>query len=91
MPKFVIERVIPGIGASKAAELQAASQKSCSVLSELGTEVQWVQSYVTNDKLYCVYNAASAELVREHARRAGFPANDVARVVTIIDPTTAEA
>jgi len=91
MPKFVIERAIPGIGAAKAAELQAASQKSCSVLHELGPEVQWAHSYVTGDKLYCVYNAASEELVREHARRAGFPANSVARVMAIIDPTTAEA
>lgn len=90
MPKFVIERAIPGIGAAKAAELQAISQKSCSVLQELGASVQWVQSYVTGDKVYCVYNAASEELVREHARRGGFPADSVARVMTIIDPTTAE-
>ncbi|MFP4594522.1 DUF4242 domain-containing protein [uncultured Ralstonia sp.] len=90
MPKFVIERAIPGIGAAKAAELQAISQKSCSVLQELGPSVQWVQSYVTGDKVYCVYNAASEELVREHARRGGFPADSVARVMTIIDPTTAE-
>jgi hypothetical protein len=86
----VIERAIPGIGAAKAAELQAISQKSCSVLQELGPSVQWVQSYVTGDKVYCVYNAASEELVREHARRGGFPADSVARVMTIIDPTTAE-
>jgi len=91
MPKFVIERAIPGIGASKSAELQAISQKSCSVLQELGPDVQWVHSYVTGDKIYCVYNAASEELVREHARRGGFPATSVARVMTIIDPTTAEA
>jgi hypothetical protein len=91
MPKFVIERAIPGIGASKAVELRAASQKSCSVLQELGSEVQWVQSYVTGDKIYCVYNAAGEEIVREHARRAGFPANSVARVMAVIDPTTAEA
>jgi len=91
MPKFVIERAIPGIGASNTGELQAASQKSCSVLRELGPEVQWVHSYVTSDRIYCVYNAASEALVREHARRAGFPANSVAQVVTIIDPTTAEA
>jgi hypothetical protein len=90
MPKFVIERAIPGIGAAKAAELQAISQKSCSVLQELGPSVQWVHSYVTGDKVYCVYNAASEELVREHARRGGFPADSVARVMTIIDPTTAE-
>ncbi|WP_428421113.1 DUF4242 domain-containing protein [Methylibium sp.] len=91
MPKFVIERAIPGIGAAKAAELQAISQKSCSVLQELGPEVQWVHSYVTGDKVYCVYNAASEELVREHARRGGFAANSVARVMATIDPTTAEA
>ena len=91
MPKYVIERPIAGIGASNAAELQAISQKSCSVLQELGPGVQWVHSYVTGDKIYCVYNASSEELVREHARRGGFPANSVARVATIIDPTTAEA
>lgn len=90
MPKFVIERAIPGIGASQAAELQAISQKSCSVLQELGPDVQWVHSYVTGDKIYCVYNAVNEELVREHARRGGFPANSVARVLTVIDPTTAE-
>lgn len=91
MPKFVIERAIDGIGAAKAAELQAISRKSCSVLQELGPSVQWVQSYVTDDKIYCVYNAASEDLVREHARRGGFPANSVARVANVIDPTTAEA
>lgn len=91
MPKFVIERAIPGIGASKTAELQAISQKSCSVLQELGPDVQWVHSYVTGDKIYCVYHAANEELVREHARLGGFPANSVARVMTVIDPTTAEA
>ncbi len=90
MPKFVIERAIAGIGASKPAELQAISQKSCSVLHELGPDVQWVQSYVTGDKIYCVYNAASEDLVREHARRGGFPANSVAQVRAVIDPTTAE-
>jgi hypothetical protein len=91
MPKFVIEREIPGLGALKAAELQSVSQKSCDVLQSLGTDVQWVQSYLTGDKMYCIYNAASEELVREHARRGGFPANTVARVTGIIDPTTAEA
>ena len=90
MPKFVIERAIAGIGASKPAELQAISQKSCSVLHELGPDVQWVQSYVTGDKIYYVYNAASEDLVREHARRGGFPANSVAQVRAVIDPTTAE-
>ena len=91
MPKFVIERAIAGVGAASAADLQAVSQKSCSVLQELGPEIQWVHSYVTGDKIYCVYNAASEALVREHARRGGFPADSVARVVTTIDPTTAEA
>jgi hypothetical protein len=90
MPKFVIERAIPGVGATSAADLQAISQKSCSVLRELGPEVQWVQSYVTEDKIYCIYNAANEELVREHARKGGFPANSVARVMSVIDPTTAE-
>jgi len=91
MPKFVIERSIPQIGAATAADMQAISQKSCGVLRELGPEVQWVYSYVTGDKIYCVYNASSEDLVREHARRGGFPADSVARVVSIIDPTTAEA
>ena len=90
MPKFVIERAIPGIGGAKASELQAISQKSCGVLQELGPTVQWVHSYVTGDKIYCVYNAPSEELVREHAMPGGFPADSVARVVTTIDPTTAE-
>jgi hypothetical protein len=90
MPKFVIERAIGGIGAAKAAELKAISQKSCSVLQELGPDVQWVQSYVTADKVYCIYHAANEELVREHARRGGFPADSVARVTAVIDPTTAE-
>jgi hypothetical protein len=91
MPKFVIERAIPGIGASTAAELQAVSQKSCGVLQDLGPSVQWVHSYVTDDKIYCVYNAPSDELIREHARRGGFPAHSIARVSSVIDPTTAEA
>lgn len=91
MPKFVIERAIPHIGAASAADMQAISQKSCGVLQQLGTEVQWVHSYVTGDKIYCVYNAANADLVREHARRGGFPADSVAQVVRIIDPVTAEA
>ncbi len=91
MPKFVIERAIADIGAASAADLQAISQKSCGVLRELGPEVQWVHSYVTGNKVYCIYNAASEDLVREHARRGGFPADSVARVVSTIDPTTAEA
>lgn len=91
MPQFVIERNIPRIGAASAAEMQAISQKSCGVLHELGPDVQWVQSYVTGDKIYCVYNAVDEELVREHARRGGFPADSVARVVRTINPITAEA
>lgn len=91
MPKFVIERAIPGLGALKPAELQSISQKSCGVLQELGPDVQWVQSYVTGDKMYCIYRATNEELVREHARRGGFPANSVAQITTVIDPTTAEA
>ena len=91
MPKYVIERAIAGVGATSAADLHAISQKSCGVLHELGPEVQWVHSYVTGDKIYCIYNAPSEALVREHARRGGFPADSVARVTAIIDPTTAEA
>lgn len=91
MPRFVIERAIPAIGNAKAPELQAIAQKSCSVLHELGPDIQWVESFVTPDKIYCVYNAGSEELVREHARRGGFPADSVSRVVARMDPTTAEA
>lgn len=91
MPKFVIERTIPGLGALKPAELQSVSQKSCSVLQGLGTDVQWVQSYVTGGKMYCIYNATSADIVREHARRGGFPADSVEQVTAIVDPVTAEA
>jgi hypothetical protein len=90
MPKFVIEREIPGAGRLSPAELKAISQKSCSVLSNLGPQIQWVQSYVTGDKIYCVYNAPNEEMVRRHAKEGGFPANSVARVTAIIDPTTAE-
>jgi hypothetical protein len=90
MPKYVIERAIAGIGAATASELQAISQKSCGVLQELGPDVQWVQSYVTGDKIYCVYNASSEDRVKEHARRGGFPANSIARVAAVIDPTSAE-
>ncbi|WP_166223826.1 DUF4242 domain-containing protein [Pseudomonas atagonensis] len=90
MPKFVIEREIPGAGKLSEQELQGISQKSCQVLRELGPHVQWLQSYVTGDKIYCVYIAPDEEQVREHARRGGFPANSVARVIKVIDPTTAE-
>ncbi|MDR7378945.1 enamine deaminase RidA (YjgF/YER057c/UK114 family) [Rhodoferax ferrireducens] len=91
MPKFVIERNIPGLGTWALGELQAAAQKSCGVLQAMGTDVQWVHSYVTDGKMYCVYNAANEALVREHAQRGGFPADSVAQVVGTIDPTTAEA
>jgi hypothetical protein len=90
MPKFVIERNIPGAGKLTPAELQAISATSCGVLRELGPSIQWVQSYVTDDKIYCVYNAPGEDLVREHARRGGFPADAVAQVRRVIDPTTAE-
>ena len=90
MPKFVIERIVPKVGAASPAALQAMALKSCMVLRELGPDVQWIHSYVTSDRIYCVYQAASEELVREHAARGGFPANSVARVFTTIDPSTAE-
>ena len=90
MPKFVIEREIPGAGKLSAAELQAISQKSCDVLRQMGPQIQWVQSYVTDDKIYCVYVAPDAASVRKHAEMGGFPANSVARVHRVIDPTTAE-
>jgi hypothetical protein len=90
MPKYVIERDIPGAGELSPRELQAISQKSCSVLSGLGPQIQWLQSYVTDDKIYCVYIAPNAEMVREHAQRGGFPANRVSEVKRVIDPTTAE-
>lgn len=89
MHKYVIEREIPGAGKLTAADLQSISQKSCGVLKEMGPQVQWVESYVTDDKIYCVYIAANEELVREHAKRGGFPANRISQVRTVIDPTTA--
>jgi hypothetical protein len=91
MPKFIIEREIPNAGNMSPADLQAISQKSCSVLQGLGPSIQWVQSYVTNDKITCVYIAPNADIIREHARLGGFPADRVTEVKTIIDPTTAEA
>ena len=90
MPKYVIEREIPGAGALSAQQLQGISQKSCSVLGKLGPHIQWLHSYVTGDKIYCVYIAPNEALVREHATQGGFPANRVSEVKTIIDPTTAE-
>ena len=90
MPKFVIEREIPGAGNLTAEQLKGISQTSCGVLSKMGPQIQWVHSYVTPDKIYCIYNAPNEEMVREHAQQGGFPANSVSRVSTIIDPTTAE-
>jgi hypothetical protein len=90
MPKYVIEREIPGAGNFSPAELKAISQTSCGVLGHMGSQIQWVHSYVTENKIYCVYVAPNEEMVREHARQGGFPANSVARVSTMIDPTTAE-
>lgn len=90
MPKYLIEREIPGAGKLSAQELHAISQKSCGVLSGMGPQIQWLQSYVTGDKIYCVYIAPNESMVREHARQGGFPANRVSEVKSVIDPTTAE-
>ena len=89
MPKFVIERDIPGAGNMTAGDLMAASQKSCSVLDGLGSEIQWIHSYVTGDKIYCIYTAPSEKLIEEHARESGFPANRISEVRAMIDPTRA--
>jgi hypothetical protein len=91
MPKYVIEREIPNAGKLSKAELQGISQKSCGVLRNLGPEIQWVQSYVTDDKIYCVYIAPNEQIVRKHADQGGFPANRISEVKSVIDPTTAEA
>jgi len=90
MPRYVIEREIPGAGKLSQEELHSISQKSCSVLQEIGPQVQWVHSYVTDDKIYCIYIAPDEESVRRHAEMGGFPANSVAQVRNVIDPTTAE-
>ena len=90
MPKYVIERAIPGAGGLSQSELKGISEKSREVLTQLGPEIQWVQSYVTDDKIYCVYIAPNAEIIREHARIGGFPADSVEEVKSIIDPTTAD-
>jgi hypothetical protein len=90
MPKYVIEREIPGAGKLSAKELKGISETSCNVLRKMGSEIQWIHSYVVEDKIYCVYVAPNEEMVREHARLGGFPANSVSRVSTIIDPVTAE-
>ena len=90
MPKYVIEREIPGAGKLTSDQLRAISQKSCAVLQKLGPQIQWVESFVTDEKIYCVYIAANEAIVREHAKQGGFPANRVSEVKTIIDPTTAQ-
>jgi Protein of unknown function (DUF4242) len=89
MPKYVIEREIPGAGNMSADELSGASAKSCSVLNRLGNDIQWIHSYVTDDKIYCVYTAPSEDLIRKHAEQSGFPANKISEVKAIIDPTRA--
>lgn len=90
MPQYLIERNIPGAGKLTPAELKAISQKSCGVLNEMGTSIQWVHSYVTGDHIHCVYRASNEALVREHALKGGFPADRVSEIITMIDPTTAE-
>ena len=90
MPQYVIERDMPGVGSLGAQELKGAAQTSCSVLHELGPDIQWVNSYVTDDKIYCIYRAPNEDIIREHATRGGFPANRISQVRNMIDPTTAE-
>ena len=90
MPKFLIEREIPGAGNLNSQELHSIAAKSCDVLRELGTDISWVHSYVTGDKVYCVYIASNEELIRKHAEKGGFPANSISEIHTIIDPTTSE-
>lgn len=90
MPKFIIEREMPGVGGLPTGEIVGASQTSCNVLRDLGPQIQWVESYVTGDKIFCVYIAPDEELIREHAKRGGFPANQIHKVERMIDPTTAE-
>jgi len=90
MPKYIIERDIPQAGNLSPGDLQAISRKSCGILQEMGPQIQWVQSYVTQDKIFCVYIAPNADAVREHALKGGFPADAVLEVKTVIDPTTAE-
>jgi hypothetical protein len=90
MPQYVIEREMPGVGKLGADDLKSASQTSCSVLGELGPQIQWVHSYVTDNKIYCIYRAPNEDMVREHARLGGFPANKISQVRSMIDPTTAE-
>jgi hypothetical protein len=91
MPKYIIEREIPGAGNLSKADLQGISQTSCGVLQKMGPQIQWLQSYVTGDKVYCVYIAPNEEMIREHAQQGGFPANRISEIRSVIDPTTAEA
>jgi cell division inhibitor SulA len=91
MPKFVIEREVPGVGSLSADQIQAIAQKSCSVLDKLGPQIQWLQSYVTDNKIYCIYIAPNEQMVREHASQGGFPANSIMQVRRVIDPTTSES
>lgn len=90
MPKYLIERELPGAGKLSKDQLRGISQKSCSVLNRLGPEIQWMHSYVTGDKIYCVYRAPNEELIRQHAKEGGFPANRISEITTVIDPSTAE-
>lgn len=90
MPKYIIERQIPGAGKLSAAELKSIAQTSCGVLGRMGPQIQWMHSYVAGDKIYCIYIAPNEEMVREHARQGGFPANSVTEIANIIDPTTSE-
>ena len=90
MPKYIIERELPGAGKLPAEEMRGISQKSCSVLKNMGPQIQWVQSYVTEDKIYCVYIAPNEDAIKQHAQEGGFPANSISRIETVIDPTTAE-
>ena len=90
MPKYVVERLVPGASNMSPSELQSLSVRSCNVLNKLGPQIQWIQSYVTENKIYCVYIAPNEELIREHARLGGFPANQIGQIKTIIDPTTSE-
>lgn len=90
MPKYVIERDLPGAGKLTRDQLRAVSQKSCSVLNTLGPEIQWIESYVTADKIYCIYRAPNEEMIREHAKQGGFPANKISEITSVIEPSTAE-
>jgi hypothetical protein len=90
MPRYIVERGIPGVGDLAAVELSVIARKSCAVIADLGPHIQWVESYVTNDRIYCTYLAPNEEIIREHARRGGFPADRIAEVRSVIDPTTAE-